>query len=139
MYYIFCGFFSSFQVILPPDGYLTSVRNLCSKYNILMIADEIQTGIARTGKMLACDWENVRPDVVVCIKDMTCYVPMSIAYLSVFFFFFYWKHDMNPKSQGCNSEHLYWAMGSSQLSQLNRYSLFLFLNGLINGSLFTRY
>lgn len=53
------------QVILPPDGYLKAVRDLCSRHNILMIADEIQTGIARTGKMLACDWENVRPDVVV--------------------------------------------------------------------------
>ncbi|RRT82696.1 hypothetical protein B296_00009743 [Ensete ventricosum] len=52
-------------VIIPPDGYLKSVRDLCSRHNILMIADEIQTGIARTGKMLACDWENVRPDVVV--------------------------------------------------------------------------
>jgi len=53
------------QVILPPDGYLRAVRDLCSKYNILMIADEIQTGLARTGKLLACDWEEVRPDVVV--------------------------------------------------------------------------
>lgn len=53
------------QVIIPPDGYLKSVRDLCSKYNVLMIADEIQTGLARTGKMLACDWEQVRPDVVV--------------------------------------------------------------------------
>lgn len=57
-------------VILPPDGYLMSVRNLCSKYNILMIADEIQTGIARTGKMLACDWENIRPDVVILGKAL---------------------------------------------------------------------
>lgn len=53
------------QVIIPPDGYLQAVRDLCSKYNILMIADEIQTGLARTGRMLACDWEGVRPDVVV--------------------------------------------------------------------------
>ncbi|KAF3785243.1 Ornithine aminotransferase [Nymphaea thermarum] len=52
-------------VIVPPDGYLKAVRGLCSSHNILMIADEIQTGIARTGKMLACDWENIRPDVVV--------------------------------------------------------------------------
>ncbi|KAG5515847.1 hypothetical protein RHGRI_036780 [Rhododendron griersonianum] len=52
-------------VIIPPEGYLKAVRDLCSKYNILMIADEIQTGLARTGRMLACDWEEVRPDVVV--------------------------------------------------------------------------
>lgn len=54
-----------FKVIIPPDGYLKAVRDLCSRYNILMIADEIQTGLARTGKMLACEWEEVRPDVVV--------------------------------------------------------------------------
>ncbi|KAB1222610.1 Ornithine aminotransferase, mitochondrial [Morella rubra] len=52
-------------VVIPPDGYLKAVRDLCSKYNILMIADEVQSGLARTGKMLACDWEEVRPDVVV--------------------------------------------------------------------------
>ena len=53
------------QVILPPDGYLKTVRELCTKHNVLMIDDEIQTGIARTGRLLACDWEDVRPDVVV--------------------------------------------------------------------------
>ncbi|XP_064986366.1 ornithine aminotransferase, mitochondrial-like [Musa acuminata AAA Group] len=57
-------------VIIPPDGYLKSVRDLCSRHNILMIADEIQTGIARTGKMLACEWENVRPDVVILGKAL---------------------------------------------------------------------
>lgn len=59
-YDIFC-----LKVIFPPDGYLKAVRDLCSKYNVLMIADEIQTGLARTGKMLACEWEEVRPDIVV--------------------------------------------------------------------------
>lgn len=57
-------------VIIPPDGYLKAARDLCSKYNILMIADEIQTGLARTGKMLACEWEEVRPDVVVLGKAL---------------------------------------------------------------------
>ncbi|KAH7838443.1 hypothetical protein Vadar_026395 [Vaccinium darrowii] len=57
-------------VIIPPDGYLQAVRDLCSKYNILMIADEIQTGLARTGRMLACDWEEVRPDVVILGKAL---------------------------------------------------------------------
>ncbi|XP_030515084.2 ornithine aminotransferase, mitochondrial [Rhodamnia argentea] len=57
-------------VILPPDGYLRAVRDLCSKYNILMIADEIQTGLARTGKLLACDWEEVRPDIVILGKAL---------------------------------------------------------------------
>jgi acetylornithine/succinyldiaminopimelate/putrescine aminotransferase len=50
---------------VPPDGYLTAVRKLCTNHNVLMIADEIQTGIARTGRLLACDWEDIRPDVVV--------------------------------------------------------------------------
>ncbi|KAK7399947.1 hypothetical protein VNO78_11144 [Psophocarpus tetragonolobus] len=57
-------------VIIPPDGYLKAVRDLCSKYNVLMIADEIQSGLARTGKMLACEWEEVRPDVVVLGKAL---------------------------------------------------------------------
>ncbi|KAJ0637713.1 putative ornithine aminotransferase [Helianthus annuus] len=57
-------------VIIPPDGYLKAVRELCSKHNILMIADEIQSGIARSGRMLACDWEGVRPDVVILGKAL---------------------------------------------------------------------
>ncbi|KAK9155107.1 hypothetical protein Sjap_002587 [Stephania japonica] len=57
-------------VVLPPNGYLKGVRDICSKHNVLMIADEIQTGIARTGKMLACDWEDVRPDVVILGKAL---------------------------------------------------------------------
>lgn len=58
------------QVVIPPDGYLQAVRDLCSKYNILMIADEIQSGLARSGRILACDWENVRPDVVVRMSPL---------------------------------------------------------------------
>ncbi|KAB2601472.1 ornithine aminotransferase [Pyrus ussuriensis x Pyrus communis] len=57
-------------VIIPPDGYLKTVRDLCSKYNVLMIADEIQSGLARSGKMLAVDWEEVRPDVVILGKAL---------------------------------------------------------------------
>ncbi|KAJ7947323.1 Ornithine aminotransferase [Quillaja saponaria] len=57
-------------VIIPPDGYLKTVRDLCSKYNVLMIADEIQSGLARMGKMLACDWEDVHPDVVILGKAL---------------------------------------------------------------------
>ncbi|XP_021732850.1 ornithine aminotransferase, mitochondrial-like [Chenopodium quinoa] len=48
-------------VIVPKEGYLKAVRDLCTKYGILMIADEIQSGLGRSGKMLACDWEGVRP------------------------------------------------------------------------------
>ncbi|KAH6793120.1 ornithine-delta-aminotransferase [Perilla frutescens var. hirtella] len=57
-------------VVIPPDGYLQAVRDLCSKYKILMIADEIQSGLARSGKILACDWENVRPDLVILGKAL---------------------------------------------------------------------
>ncbi|XP_073281113.1 ornithine aminotransferase, mitochondrial isoform X1 [Primulina huaijiensis] len=57
-------------VIIPPDGYLQAVRDLCSKYNVLMIADEIQSGLARTGRTLGCDWENVHPDVVILGKAL---------------------------------------------------------------------
>lgn len=55
---------------IPPLGYLKGVRKLCTKYNILYIDDEVQTGIGRTGKMLAVDHENVRPDVVILAKAL---------------------------------------------------------------------
>jgi len=58
-------------VVVPDEGYLTGVRNLCTKYNVLMIADEIQTGLARTGKMLACDHENVKPDILILGKALS--------------------------------------------------------------------
>lgn len=58
-------------VVLPDDGYLTAVRNLCTKNNVLFIADEIQTGLARTGKMLACDHEGVRPDILILGKALS--------------------------------------------------------------------
>ena len=58
-------------VFPPADGYLTAVRELCTQYNVLFIADEIQTGIARTGKMLACDHEQVRPDILILGKAIS--------------------------------------------------------------------
>lgn len=58
-------------VMVPDEGYLTAVRNLCTEYNVLMVADEIQTGLARTGKMLACDHENVRPDILILGKALS--------------------------------------------------------------------
>jgi ornithine--oxo-acid transaminase len=58
-------------VVLPDDGYLKGVRDLCTKYNVLFIADEIQTGMARTGKMLACDHEGVRPDILILGKALS--------------------------------------------------------------------
>lgn len=58
-------------VVVPDEGYLQKVRELCTKYNVLFIADEIQTGLARTGKMLACDHENVRPDILILGKALS--------------------------------------------------------------------
>ena len=58
-------------VVIPKPGYLSKVRELCTKYNILMIADEVQTGLGRTGKILACEWENVRPDLLLLGKALT--------------------------------------------------------------------
>lgn len=58
-------------VIVPKDGYLKGVRDLCSKYNVLWIADEVQTGLGRTGKLLACDYENVKPDILILGKALS--------------------------------------------------------------------
>ena len=58
-------------VYVPADGYLTKAKALCEKYNVLFIADEVQTGIARTGKLLAVDHENVKPDVLILGKALS--------------------------------------------------------------------
>jgi ornithine--oxo-acid transaminase len=58
-------------VIIPPNGYLRQLRELCTQNNILFIADEIQTGLGRTGKLFACDHENVRPDMVIIGKALS--------------------------------------------------------------------
>jgi ornithine--oxo-acid transaminase len=58
-------------VVLPPVGYLKGVADLCKKHNVLFIADEIQTGLCRTGKWLCCQHENVRPDMVCLGKALS--------------------------------------------------------------------
>lgn len=58
-------------VYVPEDGYLKKAAELCKKYRVLFIADEVQTGLARTGKMLACDHESVRPDILVLGKAIS--------------------------------------------------------------------
>eukprot|EP01029_Cantina_marsupialis_P029130 TRINITY_DN779841_c0_g1_i1.p1 TRINITY_DN779841_c0_g1~~TRINITY_DN779841_c0_g1_i1.p1 ORF type:complete len:423 (+),score=130.99 TRINITY_DN779841_c0_g1_i1:191-1459(+) len=58
-------------VVVPDEGYLKQVRELCTKHNVLWIADEVQTGIARTGKMLAVDYDAVKPDILVLGKALS--------------------------------------------------------------------
>ncbi|HET6243558.1 MAG TPA: ornithine--oxo-acid transaminase [Bacteroidia bacterium] len=58
-------------VVVPDEGYLTACAKICKDNNVLFIADEIQTGIARTGKMLACDHENLKPDVLILGKALS--------------------------------------------------------------------
>lgn len=58
-------------VIIPDEGYLQEVRDICTSHNVLMIADEVQTGLGRTGKRLACDYEGVRPDILILGKALS--------------------------------------------------------------------
>ena len=58
-------------VVVPDEGYLSGIRKLCDKYNVLFIADEVQTGIARTGKMLATDHEDAKPDILILGKALS--------------------------------------------------------------------
>lgn len=58
-------------VYVPTDGYLKQAKEVCEANNILFIADEVQTGIARTGKILACDYENVTPDILILGKALS--------------------------------------------------------------------
>ena len=58
-------------VVVPDEGYLSGAYKMCKEHNVLFVADEIQTGIARTGRMLAVDYENVRPDVLILGKALS--------------------------------------------------------------------
>ncbi|MFA1822004.1 ornithine--oxo-acid transaminase [Virgibacillus oceani] len=57
-------------IVIPPEGYLKQIREICNDNNVLFIADEVQTGLARTGKMFACEWEDVIPDIYVMGKAL---------------------------------------------------------------------
>jgi ornithine--oxo-acid transaminase len=67
-------------IIMPPDGYLKDVKEVCERNNVLMIADEIQTGLGRTGMLFACDHEGVRPDVLIIGKSLGggCYAVSAV-------------------------------------------------------------
>jgi ornithine--oxo-acid transaminase len=57
-------------VVVPPDGYLSGTHALCRQHNVAFMADEIQTGLGRTGKLFCCDWEGVRPDILIVGKAL---------------------------------------------------------------------
>lgn len=66
-------------MITQPEGFLKKVRRLCTKYQVLMIADEVATGFGRTGKMFACEWEDVSPDILCLAKSITAgYLPLAV-------------------------------------------------------------
>jgi ornithine--oxo-acid transaminase len=58
-------------VIVPPEGYLRQVRKICTRHNVLLVTDEIQTGLGRTGRLFAAEWEDVRPDVTIVGKALS--------------------------------------------------------------------
>ena len=55
-------------VIIPPEGYLRQTREICERHRVLFVADEIQSGLGRAGKLFACDWEDVKPDMIIIGK-----------------------------------------------------------------------
>ncbi|MBY8914315.1 adenosylmethionine--8-amino-7-oxononanoate transaminase [Bacillus sp. YC2] len=68
-------------MIVMPDGFLAGVRQLCTKYDVLMIVDEVATGFGRTGKMFACEHENVQPDLMAAGKGITGgYLPIAVTF-----------------------------------------------------------
>lgn len=63
--------------IVPPPGYLQALRELCDKYGILLVFDEIQSGMGRTGKMFACEWSGVEPDILLTAKGLASGMPLG--------------------------------------------------------------
>jgi 4-aminobutyrate aminotransferase len=64
--------------IVPPGGFLKGLRELCDRHGILLIADEVQSGVGRTGKMFACEHENVKPDIVLVAKGLASGMPIGL-------------------------------------------------------------
>lgn len=63
--------------VIPPDGFLRALRALCDRHGILLVADEVQCGVGRTGKMWACEWEDVEPDILVTAKGLGSGMPIG--------------------------------------------------------------
>jgi 4-aminobutyrate aminotransferase len=63
--------------VIPPMGFLKALRDLCDQHGILLVADEVQSGVGRTGKMWACDWEGVEPDIIVTAKGLGSGMPIG--------------------------------------------------------------
>ncbi len=63
--------------VIPPMGFLKALRQVCDQHGILLVADEVQSGVGRTGKMWACDWENVEPDILVSAKGLGSGMPIG--------------------------------------------------------------
>ena len=78
-------------VIVPQDGYLKAVREVCNKNSVLMIMDEIQTGIGRTGFWFGCDYEDVTPDII-CSSKMLMPIGAMIAHKNISFQRSVWQH-----------------------------------------------
>ncbi len=63
--------------VMPPMGFLRALREVCDQHGILLVADEVQSGVGRTGKMWACDWEGVEPDILVSAKGLGSGMPIG--------------------------------------------------------------
>jgi hypothetical protein len=93
-------------VVVPDPGYLSAAHDLLKKHNALLIADEVQTGLARTGRMLCCDHDGVRPDVLVLGKALSGGAYPVSAVLAddearqIFFFFFFLSLNSTRKPKG---------------------------------------
>ncbi|MGH7628006.1 MAG: acetyl ornithine aminotransferase family protein [Gemmatimonadales bacterium] len=63
--------------VIPQPGFLRALRELCDRHGILLVADEVQSGVGRTGRMWACDWEDVEPDILVAAKGLGSGMPIG--------------------------------------------------------------
>jgi 4-aminobutyrate aminotransferase len=63
--------------VVPPDGFLRALRALCDRHGILLVLDEVQSGVGRTGKMWACEWEGIEPDILVTAKGLASGMPIG--------------------------------------------------------------